>query len=65
MLIPFWCDSEITFLLRLHKKNGNSTVFISNYCILVAKFMWGCHGANLVVDVVAPSIPLTACVSKG
>ena len=40
MLIRFWCDSDITFLHDLHKI-GESTVFLSNKCILIAKSMWG------------------------
>ena len=40
MLITFWCDSDITFLRGLHKKIGDSSVFIY-LCILVAKSMWG------------------------
>ena len=36
-----WCDSDITFSRGLHTKNCDSTVFLYNVCILVAKSMWG------------------------
>ena len=30
MLIRFWCDSDITFSRGLHKKIGDSAVFLYN-----------------------------------